>query len=76
MGKYYRYMSFDEFSKLASGCDIIGKRHHKARTSSSGICFLGEYTVINSDNAISQFTFSPEQCLNFLLGIVTNDVLV
>lgn len=64
--KLYRYMSINEFNKMLAGIDIIGKTHLNARTVSVGVCFLGENTE----------GFMPEECIEFLSGIVDNDVLV
>lgn len=68
--KVYRYMSMTEFTKMSAGCDITGRRYHKARTESEGVCFLSEKTHADG------ITYTPEQCLSFLAGIVTNDILV
>lgn len=65
--KLYRYMSMKEFTNLSAGCDLVNKnRFQKCRTGSEGFCFLPE----NSNG------FDPIQALNFLHGIVTNDILV
>ena len=78
--KLYRYMSLAEFSKMLAGVDITGKRDFKARTASEGVCFLAETTVgtrscfyTEEDSVVE---FSPEWTIQFLEGIVTNDVLV
>ena len=78
--KLYRYMSFKEFQKMASGMDMKhSKNSFKSRTDSKGFCFIGEKTsFVSSDCEGNQqeFTFSPEECHQFLDGIVTDDVLV
>lgn len=64
--KLYRYMSFEEFFKLTSGCELINRnRFQKARTNSIGFCFLA---AENREEACAN--------ISFLTGIVTNDVLV
>lgn len=77
--KFYRYMSLEEFAKLSNGCDICGHKHHARRTSSNGVCFLGEHTTFVSywdyDDA-KEYTFSALDCYSFLSGIVSSDVLV
>lgn len=72
--RYYRYMSIEEMRLMACGVDIIGHRHDDALTSSRGVCFLGEKTLVESTN--DSFEFSPVQCYEFLAGIVSKDVLV
>lgn len=67
--KYYRYMSEKELNKLLKG-DIIEGRIHKARTSSVGVCFLGESTNVHGAD------WNAIECYEFLSGIVSSDVLV
>lgn len=63
-------MSEEEFSKLTSGCDIVGRRAFQARTNSSGICFMRETVTVRG------VVLHPEDYLAFLSGIVTDDVMV
>ena len=74
MKKLYRYMSLAEFYKYSAGLEIIGKKHFKARTSSTGVCFLGEKTPAIGESYT--YSFDPEDCYGFLAGIVSKDVLV
>lgn len=82
--KLYRYMCMDEFNKMSHGCDIVGKKSFKARTSSNGICFLGADTVFENayyDDEKGIFCtedihFDPVQCYMFLRGIVSDDIIV
>lgn len=70
----FRYMSEKEFNLVTSGNVIVGKRHFKARTNSSGICFLPAKVEFYSNGI--KYEFTPEQCFEFLYGIVSDDVLV
>lgn len=76
--KLYGYMSNEEFSKLTAGCELKHpkKNHSQNRTNSHGFCFLGEQTeFVDSDG--DSHIFSPEECLQFLCGIVkTGSILV
>ena len=78
--RIYRYMSAKEFNMLSAGITIEGKRFLKCRTSSEGVCFLGSETTFVAEDPLTgdmtERTFSPEMCIRFLGGIVTNDVLV
>ena len=73
--KLYRYMSMKEFSKLSSGCILENKNTFmKNRTSSIGFCFLPEEIKIKDKTG--EYNLTPVESLEFLEGIVTNDVLV
>ena len=87
--KLFRYMSIREFSMMSSGCDIVGKSDFSnCRTNSAGICFLGEETRFTSHIEVYRektdsfeteevrSCYSPINCLAFLSGIVSEDVLV
>lgn len=76
--KVYRYMSWGEFNKMAAGLEIVGKRHYNANTTSTGICFLPETVTWSSFDGEGYIDYSQraEECLNFLSGIVSDDVLV
>lgn len=77
--KVYRYMSLNEFNKMSAGCEIIGRKSFRAYTESKGICFLPESVRFESESVDSEFLevcFSPADCLRFLSGIVTDEVLV
>ena len=75
MKKYvFRYMSEKEFNLVTSGNVIVGKRYFKARTNSSGVCFLPDRVKFHSDGI--EYEFSPEQCFEFMSGIVCDEVLV
>lgn len=71
----YRYMSNEEFQKFSAGLKIIGKKHHDAKTNSKGICFLQEMTHF-TDASGRTHDWNPVSCYEFLLGIVSEDVLV
>lgn len=72
--KFYRYMSMKEFEKMSMGIDIVGKESFKARTTSTGVCFLAEKVVCR--DVTGNYTLSPENSLEFLYGVVDNEVLV
>jgi hypothetical protein len=55
---------------MSAGCTIHGKHRFSARTNSTGICFLGEVTIVGD------YTLSPTDCYIFLDGIVSEDILV
>ena len=82
--KVYRYMSLNEFNKMAAGCEIIGRKSFRAYTESKGICFLPESVRFESESVdwdtleseFQEVCFSPADCLRFLSGIVTDEVLV
>lgn len=78
--KIYRYMSFAEFQKMSTGMDMFPFRNNfQARTTSKGFCFLGEITTFVSSyygEDAQEISFSPEQCHQFLYGIVCDDILV
>ena len=65
--KYYRYMSFAEYEKLMAGEKLVSHNEHAdKRTTGFGFCFLGE-----DSNG-----YEPYEALDFLYGIVSDDVLV
>ena len=67
---FYRYMSQIEFNKYLNYQTI----YPTGRWKCNGICFLSEKTkVISWKNNI--FYLSPIECLDFLTGIVTEEVL-
>ena len=70
--KVYRFMSFREFNLMEAGCDIVGKSHYKARTNSSGVCFLPEVVEAYDYG----YTFKPDKYIEFMSGVATTDVLV
>lgn len=72
--KVYRFMSEKEFTLLSAGCELIHTNARKAKTNSEGFCFLPEKVTFSTNG--ETVTFKPEQCIHFLGGIVTNDVLV
>ena len=72
--KFYRFMSMKEFNKMSSGADITGKKSFEARTTSTGVCFLAEKVVCH--DVTGNYTLSPEKALDFLYGVVDNEVLV
>lgn len=72
--KFYRFMSRKEFNKMSSGVDIVGKESFKARTTSTGVCFLAEKVVCH--DVTRNYILSPEKTLDFLYGVVNNEVLV
>lgn len=69
--KVYRYMSFHEFNLMEAGVTIVGRSYHDANTDSVGVCFLPELTYVRDGEA-----WTADKCLEFMSGIVTNDVLV
>lgn len=74
MAKLYRYMSIYEFLKMSVGTEIhpITDYSKTKKTSSKGICFLGEKSFDPDD----YFRETPEACKFFLGGIVSKDILV
>ncbi len=70
----YRFMSEKEFYLVTSGCQIVGKRYHKCKTSSKGVCFLPE--KVNFYSGSQEYSWEPEYCFRFMLGIVSDEVLV
>lgn len=76
--KYYRYMSFEEFHDMGLGLTIVGHQFPNNRTASSGVCFLGEKTLIesNTNRQDSPVYYSALDCYSFMSGIVSSDVLV
>ena len=76
----YRYMSRNEMFLMSAGVDIEGKQSFKARTSSSGVCFLPEEIpfkhICAYDNSVELCVFDPRHAYEFLAGIVSRDVLV
>lgn len=74
MTKLYRYMSIYEFLKMSIGEEIqpINNCSKTKRTNSKGVCFLGEKTFDSEDFQRQ----TPEACISFLGGIVSNDILV
>lgn len=79
--KVYRYMSMKEFEKMSAGCVLENMNTFKdCRTESEGFCFLPQITKFEVcdewEGEVFTFEYTPEQCIQFLTGIVTNDVLV
>lgn len=72
--KAYRYMSIKEFLKMSAGVPMVHCGHFKAKTNSEGFCFLPKIIIAHSGK--EKYTFSPEESIVFLHGIVTNDILV
>ena len=69
-------MTIDEFIRMAIGRKIEPylQEFENALTSSKGLCFLGEETVIEDDE--HKKIFNPQSCYKFLRGIVSSEVLV
>ena len=57
----FRFMSRKEFYKLINGEKLINKTKHEGHTNSVGFCFMGGI---------------PEECYEFLSGIVSDEVCV
>ena len=74
MKKLYRFMSLKEAQKLSNGVKLVHVGHFNARTDSEGFCFLPEEVKFFFDG--EEVSLKPERCIEFLFGIVTNDVLV
>lgn len=78
--KVYRYMSRKEFDLLQSGASLHNDTiRDESYSNAHGFCFLAEtttFTTANYDGDEQDYTYSPEDCLCFLDGIVTEDVLV
>ena len=74
--KLYRYMSDLELKKYLDGETLISEKVHNKtkRTNSVGFCFLGEETTFRSSNGES-YTFTSSQCLEFLGGIVSEEIV-
>lgn len=78
--KLYRYMSINEFLKLMSGEKLTNtNKFSMNRTDSEGFCFLGEETAFQHgyDHEEGQIlTYDALSCLQFLKGIVSDEILV
>lgn len=78
--KLYRYMSINEFLKLMSGEKLTNtNKFSMNRTDSEGFCFLGEETASQHgyDHEEGQIlTYDALSCLQFLKGIVSDEILV
>lgn len=78
--KLYRYMSINEFLKLMSGEELTNtNKFSMNRTDSEGFCFLGEETAFQHgyDHEEGQIlTYDALSCLQFLKGIVSDEILV
>ena len=76
--KLYRYMSTDEFHRFNCGMVITGKDHRrKYRTSSVGVCFLGEQVNGYDEGSCEPLpACHPRDCYQFLSGIVSDELLV
>ena len=78
--RLYRYMSINEFLKLMSGEKLTNiNKFSMNRTDSEGFCFLGEETAYQQgyDHEEGQIlTYDALSCLQFLKGIVSDEVLV
>lgn len=78
--KLYRYMSINEFLKLMSGEKLTNtNKFSMNRTDSEGFCFLGEETAYQHgyDHDEGQIlTYDALSCLQFLKGIVSDEILV
>lgn len=78
--KLYRYMSINEFLKLMSGEKLTNtNKFSMNRTDSEGFCFLGEETAYQQgyDHEEGQIlTYDALSCLQFLKGIVSDEILV
>lgn len=72
--KLYRYMSIEEFLKLNSGAELNRYseefENQLQDENNVGFCFLGEKTMYDNE------LYTPIECLSFLEGIVSTDVLV
>lgn len=73
--KFYRWMSIKEFQLFSAGVEIKGKKDHKSRTDSTGVCFLPEDFLVEADYGLD-IHICPKASLCFLSGIVSDDVLV
>ena len=80
--KFYRFMSMREFVRMMNGGTIDGRHNHMARTTSHGICFLGEFVQTDyKAPAIGGWQWcgvscSPADAFEFLSGIVSKDIIV
>lgn len=78
--KLYRYMSINEFLKLMSGEKLTNtNKFSMNRTDSEGFCFLGEEPAFQHgyDHEEGQIlTYDALSCLQFLKGIVSDEILV
>ena len=74
--KVYRYMGMVEFNHMLWGADIIGRNSFEnMRTTSDGVCFLTE-TVEGKTDFGEEISYSAVDAYWFLMGIVSDDVLV
>lgn len=82
--KLYRFMSLEEFEKMSVGIPIKRfKTDRRFRTTSRDLCFLEKITTFyvpyETDDGrwdYDEYKFGPINCLAFLNGIVSTDVLV
>ena len=72
----YRYMRTYELKRYLRGDTLESDTNHfeNYRTNSNGFCFLGEETVFEACDG-NTHTYSPSKCLEFLTGIVSEDIL-
>lgn len=83
--KAYRFMSAREFHAMSIGMDMIPENltHKGKKTTSEGFCFLPETVImhgygndIHGNPVPYEEEIPAEQCICFLSGIVSRDVLV
>ena len=74
--KVYRFMSNREFHALSMGQIMIPENlfHNNMKTTSKGFCFLPESVILHRKGQDSEMPAG--QCICFLDGIVSEDVLV
>lgn len=71
----YRYMCSYEFKRFLRGDVLESNTQHgeSHKTTSKGFCFLGENTTFMT--AKGEATFNASECLDFLTGIVSEDII-
>ena len=75
--KLYRYMSEEEFSALMNGEKMVNESTHSgAHTNSKGFCFLGDPVIICDELGMEKHRIAPLECLQFMEGIISTDLLV
>ncbi len=78
--KLYRFMSREEFARITRYESMFSNIDWATRcqSDSEGFCFIGESTDFTSwsHGKPEKYTYSPEQCYNFLFGVVSDEVCV
>jgi hypothetical protein len=77
MAKVYRYMSVKELKMIMNGETVVGQLQEDVRSSTdnkANVCFLSQQTKFKAIG--EDHVYTPEQCYEFLGGIVSDEILV